>query len=104
MKPSAWLCAAFLLIPWLAIGQEPASDAEIPVLDDFDTIWQTIHDDFVDDTFGGVEWGKLKEEYRPKVDAAESPETAYELIAEMVGKLENRNTFVVPPWFGSPEL
>ena len=72
------------------------------VLGDFDETWNTIAENYVDAEFEGLDWEALKTEYRPRVEGAEDAEKAYELLAEMVGKLENGNTFVVPPWLRPP--
>jgi carboxyl-terminal processing protease len=85
-------------------GQGPQGAEQqktIPVreaLADFDAVWQLVNEGYVDAGFGGVDWAALKEQYRPKVEAAADGEAAYKLIVEMVGQLKNPNTAVVPPW------
>ena len=53
----------------------------------FDAAWQTINDTHFDPTFNGVDWAALKEEFRPKVEAAKTREEVRELIDEMLSRL-----------------
>jgi carboxyl-terminal processing protease len=68
------------------------------VIADFDVVWQTISESYVDADFGGVDWQELKDEYRVQLEAASDPGIAYELLGEMVDRLANINTFVIAPW------
>lgn len=73
------------------------------VLEDFDSVWEAISQIYVDIDFDGVDWNALKEQYRPIVESAPDVVAAYRQIEQMVGTLNNYNTFVVPPWFISNE-
>ena len=94
-----------LALTWAAFAQEadqqagPAVDVSVAeVLADFDVVWETISEGYVDPGFGGVDWESLKDEYRSKVEEAEDALSAYEAIDELTEKLGNEYTFVVPPW------
>lgn len=84
------------------INQELAARiAEISiqeVIADFDMVSQTILSGYVDEGYGGAEWESLVTEYRPRVESAKGAEAAYELLDELIDRLGNRLTFVVPPW------
>ncbi|MBT3275582.1 MAG: PDZ domain-containing protein [Spirochaetales bacterium] len=69
------------------------------VVADFDTVAQTISTSYVDEGFGGVEWESLVTEYRPRIESAKEPEAAYGLLEELIERLGNEMTYVVPPWF-----
>ena len=95
---SVMLFAAVLLGPISGFSQEQQPDTREIILQDFAAAWTVISESYVDETFGGNDWEALGQEYREKVAAAEDPDTAYLLIAEMIAKLGNENTFIVPPW------
>ena len=103
-----FITAAAAFAALTAFSQEEPADTDanarsldttvLDVLADFDTVWQSINDGYVDTEFGGVNWEDIKNQYRPKVNAARDSESAYQLLAELVGQLKNMNTVVVPPW------
>lgn len=80
-------------------GQKPPAGFTVAdVMMDFDAVWKTISEDFVDPQTYGVDWTALKTEYEPKVKTAKDAEAAYGLLKEMIGKLKSPNTDVIPPW------
>lgn len=60
----------------------------------FDEVWTTINDTFYDPTFGGLNWTAVRDELRPRVTAAASPDEARSVIREMLGRLK-RSHFVL---------
>lgn len=68
------------------------------VVADFDLVWQSINDEYYDPKFNGVDWAKAKDEYRTKIQNAKDGEEAYKLISELLGKLKDPGTGVLPPW------
>lgn len=63
----------------------------------FETVWQTINDQYFDPTFGGVDWQTVHERYRPLIAAAQEDETFYELVNKMLFELNVSHVAVVPP-------
>jgi carboxyl-terminal processing protease len=53
----------------------------------FDLVWQTINDTYYDPAFGGVNWTAVRDELRPKAQAAESPDKARDVIRDMLARL-----------------
>jgi len=113
--PVAWIALAAGLValaPGTLAAQQagqlsaPAGQPSAPVITlsvadvvkDFDSAWQTIKDTFVDPKTYGVDWDKMKSDYRPKVAAAADAQAAYKLFDEMIGKLKSPNTGVIAPW------
>ncbi|BAS26430.1 S41 family peptidase [Limnochorda pilosa] len=101
---------AFFLLAALAVvlagptaAQGPPRETPSPTLAAFDLAWQTIDRTYVDPTFGGVDWKGVREEYRSRVEAAPDLEAAYAVIVEMVGLLQDGQTFVVPPSARAPQ-
>ena len=67
-----------------AIGQAWKTSA----VASFDEAWQTINDTFYDPSFGGLNWVGVRNELRPRVEAAATPEAARLVISEMLGRLK----------------
>jgi carboxyl-terminal processing protease len=66
-------------------GLTPASN---PALASFDDVWQTINDTYYDRSFGGLDWKAVREELRPRAEAATSAEDVRKVIREMLGRLK----------------
>lgn len=77
--------------------EEAALERPPGALEDFEVVWQTIWQEYADAEFNGVDWQGLKDIYRSRIELAEDEEARYELLAEMVGQLEDGYTFIVPP-------
>jgi len=56
-------------------------------LSSFDEAWQAIHETYYDPTFGGLDWAAVRDELRPRVEAARSPDHVREIIREMLARL-----------------
>ncbi len=103
----------FLFIPTILFAQSDSSEeaeselqidvSKDEILADFEKVWETINEKYVDSGFGNVDWESLRGEYRNKVEDAEGPQQAYELIGEMIGKLQNPTTYIEPPWLRTPD-
>ena len=63
----------------------------------FETIWQTIKDDYFDPTFGGVDWNDTYGRYKPQVETAKNEEEYYLLINKMLFELNVSHIGFVPP-------
>jgi carboxyl-terminal processing protease len=53
----------------------------------FDEAWQTIHDTYYDPAFAGLDWEAVRDELRPRVEAAASADAARDVIREMLARL-----------------
>ncbi|MEO0455771.1 MAG: S41 family peptidase [Cyanobacteria bacterium P01_A01_bin.114] len=58
----------------------------------FETVWETIHDEFYDPDFNGVDWAALGKQYRPRVAQAASQADKAALINEMLEQLQTSHT------------
>jgi carboxyl-terminal processing protease len=71
----------------------------------FDGVWQGIRDYYVDPETNGLDWDAIGDEYAPLVIATDNAHEVYELLAEMVGRLEDPYTnFYSPDELGVPEV
>src|SRR5688572_1647615 len=60
----------------------------------FNEAWTTINDSFYDPAFGGLNWAGVRDELRPRVERASTPDEARRVIVEMLGRLK-RSHFVL---------
>ncbi len=58
----------------------------------FEEVWETIHQNYYDPSFKGVDWLSVRERYRPRVDATASDDDFYRLLKQMVGELHDAHT------------
>ncbi len=75
--------------------EEPSKDARY--LRDFEMVGETVNRRYFDPTFGGLDWEVVHERYEPLIAEAESDETCYRLINQMLFELEVSHLVVVPP-------
>lgn len=109
-------CAAFrstrpwLLLTLLLSGCKPECTYAVRDLDarkieewrktqieSFDKVWQTIHDQHYDPTFGGIDWDGVRTELRPKAEALTSDAEAEKLLNELVGRLKLSHFAIMAP-------
>jgi C-terminal processing protease CtpA/Prc len=53
----------------------------------FETVWQTVNEKHYDPTFGGVDWKKIHDRYKPKIAAAEDESEFYLYTNQMLFEL-----------------
>ncbi len=58
----------------------------------FDTVWRTIHDDYYDPTWHGVDWPALRERYAPIAAEAPSEADFDGVVNELLGELRSSHT------------
>lgn len=85
------LIVAFMgLLGWMPHDWiSPVSSAQ-PTL--FDTVWNTVNENFYDPKFNGLDWAALKSQYQPQVAQASSRTAKAALINEMLAKLRTSHT------------
>ena len=88
----------------LAIGCAALACAQPPLtaeqkrlnLESFENVWSTIHDQYWDPTFGGVNWTAVRDEFRPRIErAATMPETRF-ILGQMLGRLGKSHFAIIP--------
>jgi carboxyl-terminal processing protease len=78
------------------------SDQQIPkegYLSDFETIWKKVDETYFDTSFGGVDWAKAHDRYRPQIAAAKTDGEFHALINKMLWELNVSHAAYVPPGF-----
>jgi carboxyl-terminal processing protease len=62
----------------------------------FEYVWAAIRDKHWQTKPGGLDWQAIHEEFRPKIEAADSMEAAREVLNEMLGRLHQSHFNIVP--------
>ena len=66
-------------------------------LETFNIVWQTINDNYFDQTFSGLDWNKIKLEYEPQVKKLETDEELHKLLQKMISRLRRSHFSIIPP-------
>ena len=77
-----------------AAPAQPVEPWRAEAVASFDEAWTTINDSFFDPGFGGLNWAAVRDELRPRVLSATSPEDSRRPIHEMLARLK-RSHFVL---------
>lgn len=78
--------------PGILVAAEPSPRATL-----FDQVWDAVGQAYVDPEFGGVDWQRLREEYRDRVIQAPDDAAAYRLLNEMLSRLKDPGTTALDP-------
>lgn len=77
--------------------QQTISDEQRQLnLESFDYVWKTVRDQYWDAELGGVDWDAARKEFRPKVEAAISMQTARNALSELLDTLKVSHFSIVP--------
>src|SRR5580698_5596948 len=87
--------AGILLLGSMLNGQ-PAPDWRQLNLASFEKIWTTIRDKHWEKNPGGLDWQAIHDEYRPKIDKADSMDQARAVIREMLARLHQTHFAIFP--------
>lgn len=64
----------------------------------FETVWQTINDEYFDPTFGGLDWQAIGEEYRQKLATVQDDDTFWrQVLNPMLFELGVSHLAALPP-------
>lgn len=90
-----FLSVSAVFLFWLI---SPSLSATQPLqVQHFDRIWETVRDRFYDPQFKGKDWSALKEQYRPQVQQAKSPEETSRIVNQMLAELQTSHTYYYTP-------
>jgi hypothetical protein len=76
--------------------------ASTPVVDSFEMIWSTLRDHYWDAGMAGLDWQKVHDQYRPKVESAANLDEARMVMDEMIHKLPSSHLTLITPRAGAP--
>lgn len=78
-------------------GSPKRTPAQQQRYDTFVKVWSTVNDDYFDKTFGGLDWGGVWREFEPRVEKTKTDSELYELLEEMISRLNKSHFAIVPP-------
>jgi len=62
----------------------------------FEFIWSTIRDQYWDPTFGGVDWTAVHDEFRPRIERANTMAEARTVMSQMLARLGKSHFGIIP--------
>jgi carboxyl-terminal processing protease len=62
----------------------------------FEYVWTAIRDKHWQTTPGGLDWQAIHDEFRPKIEAADSMDAARDVLNQMLGRLHQTHFGIVP--------
>lgn len=93
----AALTAAGFGLYGCAPSERRMSDAQRQVqLASFEKVWTTIRDKHFDPTLGGLDWQKVHDELRPRMDRVQSQSEARGVMSEMIARLGQSHFNIIP--------
>jgi carboxyl-terminal processing protease len=63
----------------------------------FQQVWNTVKRHYVYDDYNGVDWSAIKDEFTPLVKSATDDETFWQLMREMIDRLNDRHSAFLSP-------
>src|SRR5688572_9666156 len=80
-----------------SVNPEPESKEAEVRLKTFEKVWNTVNEKHFDPNFGGVDWGKVGEIYKPRALAVKNDDEFYLTLQEMLGELNQSHFGIYPP-------
>src|SRR5580658_3906510 len=65
-------------------------------LDSFEKVWTTIRDKHWEKNPGGLDWQAIHEEYRPRIEKADSMDAARTVMRQMLARLKQTHFAIFP--------
>jgi carboxyl-terminal processing protease len=100
MRPLLRICIASLSLFAQSSTTSPPSrltpEQKKLNIDSFEKVWTTIRDHHWEKTPGGLDWQKIHDEYRPRIDQADSMDAARAVMREMIGRLHQTHFGIFP--------
>jgi len=88
-------CLILGLLSLPLVGQLSPAEHKLDV-DSFEKVWTTIRDKHWEKNPGGLDWQKIHDEFRPKVEQAQSREEARAAMREMLARLKQTHFGILP--------
>jgi len=62
----------------------------------FETVWSKVNETYFDPSFGGLDWQKVHDGYRPQIAAAKSEPDVHALLNKMLWELKVSHAAYIP--------
>ncbi|MEX2282653.1 MAG: S41 family peptidase [Gemmatimonadota bacterium] len=96
MKKSKDALFAPLAVAALLAAAAPLPAQTPPAVVTFDSAWKIINDTHFDTTFNGVDWRRVRDELRPKAEAATTNDQLRAVLTEMLQRLKQSHFSIIP--------
>jgi carboxyl-terminal processing protease len=102
VRPLAALIAAALVSACATSARTQSAPSAAAAMDPalalatFDSAWSRIHNSYYDSTFKGISWTGVRDELRPRVQAARTEEEVRGVIREMLGRIGDSHFALIP--------
>jgi carboxyl-terminal processing protease len=83
-----WVFALTALATGLAAAQGLTPAERSANIESFEQVWNTVREKHWDPQLNGVDWQKVHDELKPKIEAAKSMDAARSVLNDMVGRLK----------------
>lgn len=87
---------SWLILLALALSAQLTPDQKELNIESFEKIWTTIRDKHWEKNPAGLDWQAIHDEYRPKIDQADSMEAARGVMREMLDRLKQTHFGILP--------
>jgi C-terminal peptidase prc len=96
-EPSATLAPSVTPTPSVTAEALPPTPTYVPIAASerqaiFDQVWTLVRDRYVYPDYRGLDWGALRDEFAPRVAAAEDSEAFYGLLHELIERLGDQHS------------
>jgi carboxyl-terminal processing protease len=91
-----WPSKLLLVAALAATAYAQSEDLRRVNLESFDYVWKTIRDKFWDPKLGGLDWAGVRDQLRPEMEKARTPEEARAVLDRMLGLLKVSHCAVLP--------
>jgi carboxyl-terminal processing protease len=95
LAAAASACSAAGSVARPGTSAAPAMDPAL-ALATFDSAWSRIHNSYYDTTFKGTSWTAVRDELRPRVQAARTEDEVRAVIGEMLGRIGDSHFALIP--------
>ena len=92
-------CATGLALVFLAASlpaYELTAEQRKLNIESFEYVWKTVRDKHWETKPGGLDWQAVHDEFRPKIEKADSMNAARSVMSEMLGRLHETHFGIVP--------
>lgn len=89
---SVVIILALAVFQGLGAGQDKSEERLVL----FETIWSKVNETYFDPSFGGLDWKKVHDGYRPQIAAAKSEPDVHALLNKMLWELKVSHTAYIP--------
>src|SRR5215467_7242303 len=91
-----WVLALPALAAGMAAAQGLTPAQRTANLESFEKVWTTVRDKHWDPKLNGVDWQKVHDELKPRMEAAKTMDAAREVLNDMVGRLKQTHFGIFP--------